>query len=66
MFWSGLALGLIIGVIVTIQVIKHTMYYLGKHPEMIDKLVDKSLKEVIGNIESHATDKINSMTNPFA
>ena len=69
MFWSGLAVGLIIGIIGTIQVIKYTMYYIGKHPEMIDKLVDKSLAEVIGKIENKAMTKLDSMSyssNPFS
>lgn len=67
MFWTGLIIGLIIGIIGTQVAIKHAMYYIGKHPELMDRIVDQSLKEVIGNIENKAMTKIDNMScsNPF-
>ena len=44
MFWLGLILGMIIGSIITVLLIRKLMFYVGEHPEIIEDIVDKATR----------------------
>ena len=58
MFFLGFILGIIVGGFIIIKLIQYGLYYIGQHPELIDKIVDQSLKEVLKNVVDRAENKL--------
>lgn len=58
MFFLGFILGIIVGGFIIIKLIQYGLYYVGQHPELIDKIVDQSLKEVLKNVVDRAENKL--------
>lgn len=58
MFFLGFILGIMVGGFIIIKLIQYGLYYVGQHPELIDKIVDQSLKEVLKNVVDRAENKL--------
>lgn len=50
MFWIGFILGLVLGIIITYVLFQLSFTWLGEHPEVIERMVDSSLKEVMKDV----------------
>lgn len=59
MFFLGFILGIIVGGFLAIKIIQWGFYYIGKHPELLDKVIDNSLKELLKDTMDRAENKIN-------
>ena len=59
MFFLGFILGIIIGGFIVIKLMQYGLYYIGQHPELLDRVIDNSLKEVLKDTMDRAENKIN-------
>ena len=72
MFWLGLILGMVIGSIITILLIRKLMFYVGEHPEIIEDIVDKATRTFTNTVVDELQEKLNKIkkstsysSNPF-
>lgn len=59
----GFIIGFVLGCIFMRWAITQSLYYIGRHPEMLDRITDKNVRQVLNEVKTKTEDKLTS--NPF-